>query len=154
MIHDKTIRVGACGWDQADWTGSFYPDDLPEDWRLSYYANEFPCILIPEEVWRANDVDLQQWAEDVPEDFRFYFLTSASANEDKYIKKRLGGLFAGFVGNEGDTDTALIHFSSKNLREWKNWLLETNYSAIFLIDENLQSVQLADFKSLLELMER
>jgi len=152
MIHDKTIRVGACGWDHIDWPGAFYPDDLPEDWRLSYYANEFSSILVPEDVWQANDADFEQWVEDVPDDFRFYFLTSFSVNEDESVRKRLGETFAGFVGYKGDVDTALIHFSSKNLREWKNWLLETRYNAIFLTDENLQSTQLANFKSLVELM--
>ena len=32
-----------------------FTEDLPQDWRLSYYANEFTGVLVPEPVWRAAD---------------------------------------------------------------------------------------------------
>jgi len=152
MIHDNTIRVGACGWDQTHWQGSFFPDDLPDDWRLSYYANEFSTVLVPEYEWKAADVDFEQWAEDVPDDFRFYFLASSLSIDDSVIKGELGNKFAGFVAPNGDEHIALISFSTKSLREWKDWLLATSYDAVFLRDSDLSIKQLSEFRSLTELM--
>ena len=70
----------AVGLDGAGWDREFYPDDLPEDWRLGYYANEFPGLLIPESVWAA-DPDVGQWLEDVNERFAFYFQLSDRMTE-------------------------------------------------------------------------
>lgn len=41
------LLIGACDWRYPQWSGGFYPDDLPEDWRLAYYGNEFPVVLVP-----------------------------------------------------------------------------------------------------------
>ena len=152
MIHDNTISVGACGWDQPQWQGVFFPDDLPEDWRLSYYANEFSAVLVPQHKWQAADVDFEQWADDVPDGFKFYFLSHSLSVDEAVIKGCLGDKFAGFVTVKDNPHTALISFSAKSLREWKDWLLATHHNAVFLIDEDLSIKQLADFSSLTELM--
>jgi hypothetical protein len=67
------IEVIARGWDRPDWCGKFYPEGLPDEWRLSYFANAFDSVLIPPTVWQeAPRGRLAQWAEEVPERFRFY----------------------------------------------------------------------------------
>ncbi len=67
------ILVGARGWDHASWGGGFYPDDLPEEWRLTYYSNCFGGVLVPEgSVMAADGENLAGWLEDVTEDFRFF----------------------------------------------------------------------------------
>ncbi len=60
------------GWlDLAD-AEHFYPDDLPDDWRLSYFANEFRASLLPAAIWTASDpLTISQWYEDVAPGFRF-----------------------------------------------------------------------------------
>lgn len=81
MIHDSVdnteltasgLRVGAYGWQHPHWLGDFYPDDLPTDWQLGYYANEFNTVLVPAPYLQAEDCDIEQWLDDVHEDFRFY----------------------------------------------------------------------------------
>jgi len=152
MIHDKSIIVGACDWDRPEWLSTFYPDDLPEDWRLSYYANEFSAVLVPQAKWRAADVDFEQWAEDVPEGFRFYFLTDELDVDDAQIKSQLGAAFSGFVAMQGNSTVALIQCAEKKLRGWKDWLVEMDAVAVFLMDEDLSAKQLMEFQSLVELM--
>ncbi len=156
MIHDKSIVVGACDWDHPQWQNNFYPHDLPADWRLSYYANEFLAVLVPQEKWQAENVDFEQWAEDAPQGFRFYFFSSAAGEVDviltSQIKKYLGAAFAGFVPANGSAQVALIDCNSKTLREWKDWLLVTDVSTIFLVDTNLTTKKLVEFQSLVELM--
>ena len=79
MIHDSDtdtehahgLQLGTRGWRHAHWQNTFYPDDLPEDWQLAYYANEFSTVLVPVEAW-SQQADVAQWLDDVPEGFRFY----------------------------------------------------------------------------------
>jgi hypothetical protein len=40
------ILLGTVGWQRADWDGSYYPDDLPAEWRLAFYANDCDCVLL------------------------------------------------------------------------------------------------------------
>lgn len=52
---DYRILIGAAGWQHPEWANDvFYPDDLPEDWYLSFYANEFPITLVADSQW--NDM--------------------------------------------------------------------------------------------------
>jgi len=164
MIHDnlqqnesasivRTIRVGVCGWDHEHWLGTFYPDDLPEDWRLSYYANEFSTVLVEEDMWRSKLSELDEWADEVSEDFLFYLQSSLDEPPEIIkIKQQLGSHFAGIVGES--SNSVMIEFSSKNLREWREWLEQNaaQLDAIFLLDENLSAKQLSDFKSLVEML--
>jgi uncharacterized protein YecE (DUF72 family) len=69
---EQSILVGARGWDHDDWSGGFYPDDLPSGWRLTYYANWLRAVLVPGETWNGADVEVvRQWAADCDEAFRF-----------------------------------------------------------------------------------
>ena len=150
MIHDKTMRVGASDWDHAHWQGPFYPDDLPEDWRLTYYANEFSCVLVPEGKWQG--ADLEEWDDSVPDGFLFYFLGSDENNIEAEIKAVLGDKFAGFISAESDK-VALIEVETKTLRQWKDWFHGKDVSIIFLMGSELAISSLMDFKYLLELVD-
>jgi uncharacterized protein YecE (DUF72 family) len=44
-LSEHVVLIGACGWQHNDWTGEFYPDDLPEEWRLGYYAHEYQVSI-------------------------------------------------------------------------------------------------------------
>ncbi len=58
------ILIGAHGWLHTAWQGGFYPDDLPEDWQLGYYSNEFPVVLMPAAYWQHPDTEIAVWLED------------------------------------------------------------------------------------------
>lgn len=65
-------NLGAIGWDHDAWSGAFYPEDLPPEWRLSFYNTEFECVYLPYAVWRQAPLEtLVQWREDTLERFRF-----------------------------------------------------------------------------------
>lgn len=40
------IKTGYYDWNDFALKDSFYPDDIPEEWRLSFYANEIECAQI------------------------------------------------------------------------------------------------------------
>ncbi|MCW9012651.1 MAG: DUF72 domain-containing protein [Gammaproteobacteria bacterium] len=187
MIHDSdeqteqstgslnNLQVGAYGWRHERWLNNFYPDDLPPDWQLGFYANEFSAVLIPAHYWLDDDCDAEQWLNEVYEQFRFYVECPDDATAEK-IKQQaalLGDQMAGFLnrktfnavdGIDQDSAIALINPQAKNTREWKNWLQAFaqhhpagNLQAVFLSDEihgvdQLSVEQVKEFKTLVELM--
>lgn len=159
------LKVGTYDWIHPEWQSEFYPEDLPEDWQLSYYANEFSVVLVPEVKWSAKDVDLEEWSDDVPENFLFYLQCKQlpdNARQDE-VKKCLANKFGGFVSEDQCKESeyknivsgvAIIDASSHSLREWRAWL-ESNAStlnAVFLNGSPLILKNLRDFKSLVEML--
>lgn len=151
---DNRLRVGACGWEYAHWLDNYYPHDLPAEWRLSFYANEFPAVLVPQDQWRDQWQHLADWVEDVPDEFRFYLQGgNPDAQQQAHLQQQLGPHFAGMV-SAAQSDVALIHYNERGLRQWREWLEQNGpqLQAVFLCDETLSIKQLSDFKSLVELM--
>lgn len=69
--NDSTIVAPRGWWDLAD-ADQFYPSDLPADWQLAYFANEFRATLLPLDCWSTADpATPTQWREDVPTTFSF-----------------------------------------------------------------------------------
>lgn len=98
------LIIGTQGWESQSWLDSFYPEDMPEDWRLDYYSNFFECVLVEESVW-------QSWTEETLEDlvdmfegesFWFFFevvsdLTEQSVGQLQKIKQFLQERAAGII---------------------------------------------------------
>lgn len=87
------------GWEQRAWAGCYYPQDLPPEWRLGYFANEFPGVALEPGVWiSVPDAVICGWVEDVPDRFRFYPLLPTQAvvsdlrRRVRLFGDRLGGL--------------------------------------------------------------
>ncbi len=96
---DRPLRFGTLGWRNAGWAESYYPEDLPEDWQLGYYANEQAAIMLPAASWAGRPpAELGGWADETPEDFRWYLLGDAAYDADtqqtlaSVLGARLGGL--------------------------------------------------------------
>lgn len=71
-VETHRVVIGACGWKHAAWLNDFYEEDLPEDWQLGFYSNEFPVVYVPAEDWLVGDnTALSQWTEDITGSFRF-----------------------------------------------------------------------------------
>lgn len=79
----QSIYLGAYGWRHSHWLNSFYPEDMPvddcDDWRLTYYANEFQTVMVPSAYWCDGSVpDCEDWVDAVNDDFRFMLECDAS----------------------------------------------------------------------------
>jgi hypothetical protein len=73
------VLVGAVGWSNPAWRGTFYPDGLPEDWLLSYYNTQFQAVYLPAAVWQAASAETwQQWLDDTQARFVFVLEPGAS----------------------------------------------------------------------------
>ena len=82
------LFVGARDWDHPDWQGTYFPEDLPADWRLSYYANEFSTVLV--DVARVLGPDGPDWEADTPESFRVVVRDDGASDVDA-VARCLGG---------------------------------------------------------------
>lgn len=99
----NNILVGTKGWKHKSWLGEFYPDDLPVDWQLDYYSNQFHCILIQQPQWEKwSKADIEEIADNL-EGEMFYFTLQVknhqggAANALKLIKSVFGKLFHGVL---------------------------------------------------------
>ena len=54
MESNQLVFIGAVNWRHPAWIGGFYPDDLPDDWLLSYYNTRFHTVYLPNSVWQAT----------------------------------------------------------------------------------------------------
>ncbi len=162
MIHDSAtdtehthgLQLGTKGWRHAHWQNTFYPDDLPPDWQLAYYANEFSTVLVPVEEW-SQQADVAQWLDDVPEGFRFYIdaprqseLLPLFTRSCEMLQDKLAGVVASeiiqlpitvpvYVAQETNTQNillreqtngsmlALLEEDYANLKVLRKWLQQT-----------------------------
>lgn len=76
----EELMVGTVGWDYSEWAGTYYPDDMPEDWRFGYYSNDFRSVLVPGDHFPGGDLPaVGDWLEDCDASFRFVVEIPATA---------------------------------------------------------------------------
>jgi len=64
--------VGTSGYSYREWKGSFYPEKLPAEEMLSYYARHFPVVEINSSFKSVPTQQvLKAWMSQVPESFQF-----------------------------------------------------------------------------------
>ncbi|MHB1085919.1 MAG: hypothetical protein ACYCZA_13905 [Thiobacillus sp.] len=89
MNFNSVIFVGAVNWEHAAWHGVFYPDDLPDDWLLSYYNTQFQAVYLPAAAWQdVPESTWTQWLNDTQDGFCFV-LESAGAVAIKPASERV-----------------------------------------------------------------
>jgi hypothetical protein len=79
---------------------SFYPEDLPADWRLAYYAHFWRDLLVLADDWTAWVADPHRLHE-VPAELRIYFIVPQGAGSAcAELASRLGARLGGFLLSE------------------------------------------------------
>jgi hypothetical protein len=109
------IWIGARGWRHESWVGDFYPEDMPHEWWLAYYSNEFDSVLVPWEYLKdAHPDTLQIWIEEANERFAFFIELSLSASKDLVVKvlealgPRLGGILLNDITNQDEITSDVL----------------------------------------------
>ena len=106
------LLIAAADWRTAIWQEQFFPPDLPPQWRLDFYANEFRAWLVPAAVWSAaTHADLLAWREAAVRPFAFFLelpadicvADGAELNHAVDVANVLGEELAGIVVSGGDT---------------------------------------------------
>ena len=81
------VRTGTSGFAYKEWKGAFYPEDLPADRFLAYYAERFRACEINNTFYRMpNPETLRAWSADVPASFRFVLKASRQITHSKRLK--------------------------------------------------------------------
>lgn len=95
------VRIATVGWDFPSWDESYYPEDIPADWKLAFYANDFSAVVLPEQLWRKPALNsFVEMLEDLDEAFAVYCLVQSqlpSVREVAFIKESLAGHFENFI---------------------------------------------------------
>ncbi|HEY0369238.1 MAG TPA: DUF72 domain-containing protein [Chthoniobacterales bacterium] len=72
LLHQQKIRLGTCAWSYEAWKNAFYPEDLPNELWLEFYARYFNAVEIDSTFYSApNESSVLRWAESTPASFRF-----------------------------------------------------------------------------------
>lgn len=150
MASELSVYLGSIGWEHAAWQGVFYPDDLPEDWRLAYYNTQFSAVFLPYADWStANDERWRQWLDDCQRRFRFVLESGPppAAIEDTValLGERLGMI-------TDRNDPRLLWFDAGTDLQWLAGEIERRTKPLYLfsLDADLKALQRV--QTLLELM--
>ena len=128
-VETHRVLIGACGWKHQAWLNDFYADDLPDEWQLGFYSNEFPVVYVPASDWidvlnsdDIDDNDLADWTEDVSESFRFILeIPQRALNSEQFFidalnkAKELGEFCLGLVLQINPSSINDAHLFKKKL---------------------------------------
>jgi uncharacterized protein YecE (DUF72 family) len=66
------VYVGCSGFHYSDWKNKFYPEDLPKNQWLDFYANHFNTVEVNNTFYSTpTKKTLMAWKKSTPENFRF-----------------------------------------------------------------------------------
>ncbi len=82
------VLAGTSGFSYKEWKGSFYPEDLPAEEMLSWYAAQLPAVEINNTFYRMpKPALLEAWAQQVPPQFRFVLKASQRITHHMRLKE-------------------------------------------------------------------
>jgi len=82
------LHVGTSGYNFDEWKGTFYPDKLPADQWLGYYAGRLQTVEINYTFYRMpNAKTIGQWLEATPDGFMFVLKVSQRITHHARLKE-------------------------------------------------------------------
>ncbi|HIJ21431.1 MAG: hypothetical protein HON68_05265 [Gammaproteobacteria bacterium] len=82
------LQFGTLGWGEGFEQANFFPEDLPDEWRLTYLSNEFNCVAISVVELQSLDVDVvEEWVDDTHDQFGFYLRIDAVLSQESLFEK-------------------------------------------------------------------
>jgi uncharacterized protein YecE (DUF72 family) len=81
------LSVGTSGFSYKEWLGKFYPEKLPADRMLGWYARHFDTVEINNTFYRMPaEAMLARWAAEVPADFTFTLKAPRRITHEKRLR--------------------------------------------------------------------
>jgi uncharacterized protein YecE (DUF72 family) len=79
--------IGTSGWHYDDWRGRFYPEKLPRNRWLEFYAQHFPTVELNNSFYRLpSENAFTGWYNSSPPDFRYAVKVSRFITHIKRLK--------------------------------------------------------------------
>lgn len=128
---ERNCIIGGVGWLHENWVGAYYPEDMPEEWRLSFYVNDFNGVLL-------NDSDIESlfsndtWQQDIETDFVVVVRQNTQAINE--ILEQLVSLVtsdAYIATNEGQ----LLDNKGQSVGRWANSSQQTSHCSLLIFDD-------------------
>lgn len=86
-MRKREIYLGTSGWLYSDWDNVFYPLNLSNHKKLSYYAKYFNSVEINSSFYHfINPKTYQKWYQETPENFGFSLKVNRSITHFKRLK--------------------------------------------------------------------
>lgn len=123
------LLAGTSGFSYKEWLGKFYPEKLPGDAMLRYYAERLATVEINNTFYRMPaEAMLSNWVKEVPDHFTFTLKAPRRITHEKRLREA-GEDVAEFLRRArllGDKLGALLFqlppFLKKDLPRLKNFL--------------------------------
>jgi uncharacterized protein YecE (DUF72 family) len=81
------VYVGTSGWNYKHWIGRFYPEDLPQNEMLGFYARQFDSVEINNSFYQLPKLKtFNNWRQAVPKNFTFAVKASRFITHMKKLK--------------------------------------------------------------------
>ena len=81
------IHIGTSGWHYPHWVGPFYPEHMPSEEYLSYYARHFKTVEVNNTFYRLpTPQTLDDWLRKTPKNFLFTCKASRFITHMKKLK--------------------------------------------------------------------
>jgi hypothetical protein len=77
MQHE--VRVGVFDWGRFGHSSGYYPEDLPAEWRLGFFANDFSCACLRLADFNQAPELLEGLLEDLPAEFDLSWFVDTQA---------------------------------------------------------------------------
>lgn len=101
------LYIGTSGWHYAHWRGVYYPQDLPSEAWLSYYARDFRSVELNNSFYRLPSREsVRSWVAATPEGFIFAVKASRTITHMKKLRDCAQPL-ARFLNVVSDMDSRL-----------------------------------------------
>lgn len=93
------VRCGSTGLDHPHLAGSYFPEDIPDEWKLTYYSNDFSGLVLAPHAVLDDCEGFADRFEDVDTGFRFfvYLDTIPPETDMRQITLAAAGYFGGFI---------------------------------------------------------
>lgn len=95
------IKLGTCAWSFEDWRGAFYPEHLPQNEWLAYYARHFTSVEVDSTFYHAPSPHVAgHWLDATPDDFVFSLKMPREITHDRKLRnceEPLAEFFAGIA---------------------------------------------------------
>lgn len=82
------MSAGTSGYSYKEWRGHFYPEKLPANAMLRYYAERFSTVEINNTFYRMpSESMLVRWSQEVPDHFEFTLKAPRRITHDKCLRE-------------------------------------------------------------------
>ena len=82
------VLAGTSGYSYKEWKGPFYPEKLPADQMLRFYATRLRTVEINNTFYRMPaEAMLSHWAEEVPAGFAFSVKAPRRISHEKRLRE-------------------------------------------------------------------